>query len=130
MTWSSPDSLLAPSLRGRGGRASVPTPLWLLSVSGFKVYSVHVEDVLTKHPAIQLCAIIGIPNPDRPGAEIVKAVIQLKEGTELNDKIKASIQEYANENLAKYEIPKIWEFSDELPTSMVGKVLKRALREE
>jgi len=40
------------------------------------------------------------------------------------------IKNYANENLAKYEVPKIWEFSDELPTSMVGKVLKRALREE
>lgn len=102
----------------------------MLSVSGFKVYSVHVEDVLTKHPAIQLCAIIGVPNPDRPGAEIVKAVIQLKETFELNDEVKTSIQNYANENLAKYEIPKIWEFSDELPTSMVGKVLKRALREE
>jgi long-chain acyl-CoA synthetase len=102
----------------------------MLSVSGFKVYSVHVEDVLTKHPAIQLCAIIGVPNPDRPGAEIVKAVIQLKETYELDDEIKTSIQNYANENLAKYEVPKIWQFSDELPTSMVGKVLKRALREE
>jgi len=102
----------------------------MLSVSGFKVYSVHVEDVLTKHPDIQLCAIIGVPDPDRPGAEIVKAILQLKESVEFNDAVKKSIQKYASENLAKYEVPKIWEFSDELPTSMVGKVLKRALREE
>ncbi len=102
----------------------------MLSVSGFKVYSVHVEDVLTKHPDIQLCAIIGVPNPDRPGAEIVKAIIQLKEAIEPDDKTKASIEKYAEENLAKYEIPKIWQFSEELPTTMIGKVLKRALREE
>jgi acyl-CoA synthetase (AMP-forming)/AMP-acid ligase II len=102
----------------------------MISVSGFKVYSVHVEDVLTKHPHVQLCAIIGLPNPDRPGAEIVKAVIQLKDGVEVNQEAIASIKTYAKENLAKYEVPKEWDFSEELPTTMVGKVLKRALREE
>ncbi|MFX0070339.1 MAG: AMP-binding protein [Candidatus Hermodarchaeota archaeon] len=101
----------------------------MLSVSGFKVYSVHVEDVMTKHPDIQLMAIIGIPDPDRPGAEIVKAVIQLKEGVEPDNKVKESIKKYAEENLAKYEVPKIWEYVEELPTTAVGKVLKRALRE-
>jgi len=102
----------------------------MLSVSGFKVYSVHVEDVLTKHPDIQLCAIIGVPDTDRPGAEKVKAIIQLKEGIEPDDKTKSSIQKYAQEHLAKYEVPKIWQFLEELPTTMIGKVLKRALREE
>jgi long-chain acyl-CoA synthetase len=102
----------------------------MLIVSGFKVYSVHVEEVMTKHPDIQILAIIGMPNPDRPGAEIVKAVVQLKEGVQSTDEIKASIQKYAEENLAKYEVPKIWEFREELPLTMVGKVLKKALREE
>jgi long-chain acyl-CoA synthetase len=101
----------------------------MLSVSGFKVYSVHVEDVMTKHPDVQLMAIIGVPDADRPGSEIVKAVIQLKEGVELNDNVKESLKTYAQENLAKYEVPKIWEFVEELPTTAVGKVLKRALRE-
>ncbi|MFX1438484.1 MAG: AMP-binding protein [Promethearchaeota archaeon] len=102
----------------------------MLIVSGFKVYSVHVEEVMTKHPDIQILAIIGVPNPDRPGAEIVKAVVQLKEGVQATDEVKESIQKYAEENLAKYEVPKIWEFREELPLSMVGKVLKKALREE
>ena len=102
----------------------------MIIVSGYKVYSVHVEDIMTKHPDVQLVAIIGIPNPDRPGSEIVKAVVQLKEGVEPTAEIKASLQKYAEENLAKYEIPKIWDFSAELPTTMVGKVLKRALRED
>jgi long-chain acyl-CoA synthetase len=102
----------------------------MLIVSGYKVYSVHVEDVMTKHPDIQLVAIIGVPDPDRPGSEIVKAVVQLKEGVEPTTEIKSNLQKYAEENLAKYEVPKIWEFAVELPTTMVGKVLKRALREE
>jgi long-chain acyl-CoA synthetase len=102
----------------------------MLIVSGFKVYSVHVEEVMTKHPDIQILAIIGVPNPDRPGAEIVKAVVQLKEGIEATEEVKESIKKYAEENLAKYEVPKIWEFREELPLTMVGKVLKKALREE
>ncbi|MFX0060316.1 MAG: AMP-binding protein [Candidatus Heimdallarchaeota archaeon] len=102
----------------------------MLIVSGFKVYSVHVEEVMTKHPDIQILAIIGVPNPDRPGAEIVKAVIQLKEGVEATDAVKESIKKFAEENLSKYEVPKIWDFREELPLTMVGKVLKKALREE
>ena len=102
----------------------------MLIVSGFKVYSVHVEEVMTKHPDIQIIAIIGVPNPDRPGAEIVKATIQLKEGVEESDEVKESIKKYAEENLSKYEVPKIWEFKEELPLTLVGKVLKKALREE
>ncbi len=102
----------------------------MLIVSGFKVYSVHVEEVMTKHPDIQILAIIGVPNPDRPGAEIVKAVVQLREGLEATEEIKASIQKYAEDNLAKYEVPKIWEFREELPLTTIGKVLKRALRDE
>ncbi len=101
----------------------------MLIVSGFKVYSVHVEDVMTKHPDIQLIAIIGLPNPDRPGAEIVKAVIQLKEGVEASESVKESIQQYAQEHLSKYEVPKIYEFKEELPLTLVGKILKKELRE-
>ena len=102
----------------------------MLIVSGFKVYSVHVEEVMTKHPEIGIIAIIGVPNPDRPGAEIVKAVIQLKEGVIASDEVKESIKKYAEENLSKYEVPKLWEFREELPLTLVGKVLKKALREE
>ena len=102
----------------------------MLIVSGFKVYSVHVEEIMTKHPDIKLIAIIGVPNPDRPGAEIVKAVVQLKEGVPESEEVKASIQKFAEEKLSKYEVPKIWEFREELPTTLVGKVQKKALREE
>ena len=101
----------------------------MLIVSGFKVYSVHVEEIMTKHPDIEIIAIIGLPNPDRPGAEIVKAFIQLKEGVTETDEVKESIQKFAEENLSKYEIPKVWEFREEIPLTLVGKVMKKTLRE-
>ncbi|MFX0188512.1 MAG: AMP-binding protein [Candidatus Hodarchaeota archaeon] len=102
----------------------------MLIVSGYKVYSVHVEDILTKHPDIELVAIIGLKDPDRPGSEIVKAVVQLKAGIEETEAVKEGIKVYAREKLSKYEMPKIWEYRDTLPLTLVGKVLKRALREE
>ncbi len=102
----------------------------MIIVSGFKVYSVHAEDVMTKHPDIRLIAIIGVPNPERPGAEIVKAIIQLKKDVDATDDIKESIRKYAEENLSKYEVPKIWEFREKLPLSVLGKVLKKVLRDE
>jgi len=49
----------------------------MIIVGGFKVFSAKIEDVLSKHPAIGMIALIGLPNPDRPGSEIVKAHIQL-----------------------------------------------------
>ncbi|MHA1386442.1 MAG: AMP-binding protein, partial [Candidatus Helarchaeota archaeon] len=54
----------------------------MIIVSGFKVYSCHVEDILTKHPAVEIAALIGIPDKNRPGSEIVKCFIKFKEGIE------------------------------------------------
>ena len=102
----------------------------MLIVSGYKVYSVHVEDILTKHPDIEMVAIIGLKDPDRPGSEIVKAYVQLKEGIEPSEKVKEELKKYAAENLSKYENPRLWEFRDTLPLTTIGKILKRALREE
>ncbi|MFW9901880.1 MAG: AMP-binding protein, partial [Candidatus Thorarchaeota archaeon] len=102
----------------------------MLIVSGFKVYSVHVEDILTKHPDIEMVAIIGLKDPDRPGSEIVKAVVQLKEGIQPSENVKDKLKKYATEHLSKYENPKVWEFKENLPLTTVGKVLKRALRED
>ncbi len=69
----------------------------MLIVSGYKVYSVHVEDILTKHPDIELVAIIGLKDPNRPGSEIVKAVVQLKEGVQSTEAMKEGLKQYAAE---------------------------------
>ena len=100
----------------------------MIIVSGFKVFSVEVDDKMNKHPAIELCACIGLPDPDRPGSEIVKLYVQLKEGHESSDDMKADILKFSQENLAKYKIPKIIEIVKELPLTTIGKVDKKVLR--
>jgi acyl-CoA synthetase (AMP-forming)/AMP-acid ligase II len=100
----------------------------MIIVSGYKVFSVEVDNKMNKHPAIEICSCIGIPDPDRPGSEIVKLYVLLKKGYETNEEIKSDILKYAIENLAKYKIPRIIEISDQLPLTAVGKIDKKALR--
>jgi len=103
----------------------------MIIVSGFKVFSTKIEDVLAKHPAIGMIALVGIANPDRPGSEFVKAFIQLDPSYEFDgnkEALKEDIIKFAKDNCAPYEVPKIIEFTDELPLTMVGKVDKKVLR--
>lgn len=100
----------------------------MIIVSGYKVFSVEVDDKMNNHPAIELCSSVGLPDPDRPGSEIVKLYILLKEGFEASEEIKADIFKYAQENLAKYKVPKIIEILKELPLTTIGKVDKKVLR--
>jgi long-chain acyl-CoA synthetase len=104
----------------------------MLIVGGFKVFSREVEEKLHDHPAIELCAIIGVPNPERPGSELVKLVVQLNpayQGKSRGD-IKEEIRLFAKENMSPYKVPKIIEFMEKLPLTPVGKVDKKALRQE
>ena len=105
----------------------------MIIVGGYKVFSAKLEDTLTKHPAIVMVAVIGLPNPDRPGSELVKAFIQLDpdykfDGNE--EKLTEEIIAFARENCSPYEVPKMIEFTDELPVTSVGKVDKKLLREK
>ncbi|MHA2408388.1 MAG: AMP-binding protein, partial [Candidatus Ranarchaeia archaeon] len=102
----------------------------MLIISGYKVFSVHVGDVLSKHPNIELATIIGLDDPNRPGSQIVKAFVMLKKEVKPTYEVKEDIKIFAIENLSKYEKPTLWEFREELPLTIVGKVLKRALRDE
>jgi long-chain acyl-CoA synthetase len=102
----------------------------MIIVSGFKVFSVKVEAVLAEHPAVDLAAIIGIPNPERPGSEIVQAFIQLSPGHAAGDReaLKKDILAFAAGKLTPYEVPRLVEFMDALPLTAVGKLDKKALR--
>ena len=102
----------------------------MIIVSGYKVFSVEVDDKMNKHPAIELCSSIGLPDPDRPGSELVKLYVLLKDGYEASEETKADILSYAQDNLAKYKIPKIIEFIKDMPLTSVGKVDKKALRKK
>ncbi|MBD3212002.1 MAG: AMP-binding protein [Candidatus Lokiarchaeota archaeon] len=100
----------------------------MINVSGYKVFSVEVDDKMNKHPAIELCATVGVPDPKRPGSEYVKLYCQLKKGHSASEEMKEDILNYAVENLAKYKIPREIELVEQLPLTTVGKVDKKVLR--
>ncbi len=105
----------------------------MIIVGGFKVFSTRVEEVLTEHPAIEMIATVGIPNPDRPGSELVKAFVQ-RDPNVAFDGDEAALAEdiigFAREKLAPYEVPKVVEFRDALPLTTIGKLDKKQLRQE
>jgi long-chain acyl-CoA synthetase len=96
----------------------------LILCSGYNVYPREVEEVLFMHPAVAEAAAIGIPDPYR--GESVKAFVVLKGGMAAPD---SEIIAFCKERLAAYKVPKVVEFTKDLPKSLVGKVLRRELRE-
>jgi len=103
----------------------------MIIVGGFKVFSSKVEDILSEHPAIGIVALIGKPNPDRPGSEIVNAYVQLNPDYEYDGDeaaLKENIISYAKKKCAPYEVPKKVHVVEELPLTVVGKVDKKVLR--
>jgi acyl-coenzyme A synthetase/AMP-(fatty) acid ligase len=100
----------------------------MVNISGFKVFTRQVDDVLMEHPDIDMAATIGLPDPERPGSEIVVSALVLKPGREQSDAMREKIGQYMKEKVAPYKVPKRIEFMDKLPTSAVGKILKRELR--
>ena len=101
----------------------------LVIVSGFNVYPTEVEDVLYRHPKVLKCAVIGLP--DEKTGERVKAFIILRPGeTSTAEEIIAWCQDPEGGSLARYRVPKEIEFRDELPETLIGKVLRRVLQHE
>ena len=101
----------------------------MINISGMKVYSIEIDDLLFRHPAVAGAVTIGVPDPKRPGSERIKAFVRLKD----DHKGKVEPQEiidYCKENLAAYAVPKYVEFRDNLPLTVTEKLFKRALREE
>lgn len=91
---------------------------------GENVYSAEVENVLARHPAVALCAVIGVPHEQ--WGEAVHAVVVRKPGAQVDAE---QLRRYCREFIAPYKCPKTIEFRDELPLSAAGKVLKRELRQ-
>ena len=92
---------------------------------GYNVYPREIDEFLMTHPSVRDAAVIGVPDELR-GEKVIAYVI-LKEGCSATQE---EIIKYCRDNLAKYKIPKKIIFKDELPKTLVGKVLRRVLREE
>lgn len=99
----------------------------LIKYKGHSVYPREIEEVLYEHPAIQECAVIGVPHPVK--GEDIKAFIILKK--ESKGKVtEQDIIDFAKKNLAAYKYPREVQFVRSLPKSGVGKILRRTLREK
>jgi len=97
----------------------------MILVGGFNVYPAEVEEALISHPSVALAAVIGIPTEDKK--ETVKAFVQLSPDQTATVE---EILEHCKTKLSAYKCPKQIEFRSEIPTSIVGKVIRRILKEE
>ena len=97
----------------------------MIIVGGFNCYPREVEEVLYTHPKVALAAVVGVPDPK--SGEAVKAFIQLAPGADATEE---EVIAYCRERLAGYKRPRRVEFREALPTSVIGKVLRRVLRDE
>jgi long-chain acyl-CoA synthetase len=94
----------------------------MILVSGFNVYPNEIEHVITSHPNVLECAVVGVVD-DRTG-EAVKAFVVRRN----SDLTETALREFCRTDLTAYKVPKHIEFRDELPKSNVGKILRRELR--
>jgi long-chain acyl-CoA synthetase len=97
----------------------------LIKTSGFQVWPREIEEVIAAHPAVLEVGVSGIPHAVK--GEVAKAWVVLKHGQQATEH---ELRTYCRERLAPYKVPVSIEFRQELPKTMVGKVLRRALRAE
>jgi long-chain acyl-CoA synthetase len=96
----------------------------MVLVSGFNVYPTEIEDVVSTHPGVMECAVVGVP--DAASGEAVKLFVVKKDPNLTED----AIRKFCADQLTGYKRPKFIEFRAELPKTNVGKILRRALRDE
>ncbi len=94
----------------------------MINVSGFKVYPRHIEEALYSHSAVMEAAVIGVPHPKK--GEVPKAFVALKAGESVTAE---ELKKYAAAHLNPYEKIAEIEFREELPKTLIGKLLKKEL---
>ena len=100
----------------------------MIIVSGFNVYPTEIEQVLYRHPKVLKACVAGVPDPKT--GEAVKAYVVLRDGQTATSEELVAFCRDPRFGLAGYRVPKLIEFRDSLPETLVGKVLRRALTEE
>ena len=96
--------------------------------SGYNIYPSYIETVINKHEYVSSSTVIGIP--DKYRGEIAKAFIVLKKEVKLSEEVEDEIKKYCEKNIAKYAMPRVFEFRKELPKTLVGKVAYTVLETE
>lgn len=97
----------------------------IIITGGFNVYPSEVEETMRSHPDIEDVAVVGLPKPD--GSEDVVACVVLRDGAALDPE---GMKDFARENLTRYKVPRTFYSFEELPANMMGKVIRREVREK
>ena len=96
--------------------------------SGYNIYPSYIESVINKHEYVSNSTVVGVP--DKYRGQIAKAFIVLKKEVKLTDEVEKEIKEYCSKHIAKYSMPRVFEFRKELPKTLVGKVAYTVLEKE
>lgn len=97
----------------------------MIAAGGFKIYPRHVEEAIYLHPAVEECIVAGVPDEYR--GQTVKAFIKLRAGQVLT---KNDLVKFLKDKLSPMEMPKLVEFRDQLPKTLIGKLSRKAILEE
>ena len=100
----------------------------LIISSGYNISGVEVENVLLEHPAVQECAVVGVPDSER--GHIVKAFIVAAAGRTTDDRLKKELQDFVKSQIAPFKYPRALEFVVALPRTATGKLQRYQLREK
>jgi len=101
----------------------------MLIVGGFKVFSVEVEEKVKGVAGVAECAVIGYPDTERPGNDVVHLFVQRESGVEATDaELSDGILGFCRENMARYKVPRHVHIIEQIPLTPVGKIDKKALR--
>lgn len=102
----------------------------MLIVGGYKVFSVEVESKVQSLPWVAMCAVVGRPDHDRPGNDVVQLYIQRMPDNQASESdLKAELSTFCKANMSPYKVPREVFFIDAIPLTSVGKIDKKTLRQ-
>ncbi len=99
----------------------------VISSMGYRIGPGEIEESLMGHPAVAMCAVVGIPDEVR--GQVPAAYIVLRTGHVPSDELAAALQDHVRVRLAAHEVPRRVTFVEDLPRTTTGKVMRRELRE-
>lgn len=99
----------------------------VITSSGYRIGPTEIEDCLLKSAAVQMAAVVGVPDEER--TEVIKAFIVLGESFDPSEELAESLKDLVRNNLARHEVPRLIEFVDALPMTTTGKIMRRELRD-
>jgi acetyl-CoA synthetase len=94
---------------------------------GYRIGPGEIEESLMGHPAVAMCAVVGVPDEIR--GQVPAAYVVVRPGVEITEGLSTELQNHVRTRLAAHEVPRQIEFVDDLPRTTTGKIMRRALRE-